>query len=429
MLGGHPRLVAYDVHALAEGPDAEGKVTVQIAPPPSAEGARGDGRFTGEVTSTNIVAASVEAYVEAINAMLGAESWAGAAEEAGSRRPGAGAAATGQAPAEFDDEAEPDRHDRVVQPLNGPRVAYPGEPGAFAEDAVLRFFAAPEAVALSSFRAVFEAVRDGEADAGVVPVESSLLGTIRENLDLLWAFELPIVGEVSVPVRLALLGAAGRDARRPSSACTRSPPRSPRRTSSCGSRPWSVQTTYNTAGAAKQVAERGERGSAAVASARVAAIYGLEVLADDIQSGTDNRTRFAVIARAGAGGAASSPAARREAVDGPPRTTLVFAVRNVPGLAPPLARRVRLARAQPVAARVAPVDRARVALGVPVLGRPRRRPGRSRVRRGARRARDRDRGRPDPGHLRAGPPRSRRPTRACPGGARARVRSWAARPA
>ena len=42
-----------------------------------------------------------------------------------------------------------------------------------------------------------------------MPVESSLLGTIRENLDLLWAFELPIVGEVSVPVRLALLGLPG----------------------------------------------------------------------------------------------------------------------------------------------------------------------------------------------------------------------------
>ena len=57
------------------------------------------------MTSTNIVAASVEAYIEAINRMLGADSWAGAAEEAGSRRPGAGDRATGPAPAEFDDDA------------------------------------------------------------------------------------------------------------------------------------------------------------------------------------------------------------------------------------------------------------------------------------------------------------------------------------
>jgi prephenate dehydratase len=229
----------------------------------------------------------------------------------------------------------------VVQPLTGapggpagparPRVAYPGEPGAFAEDAVLRFFADPEAVALSSFRAVFEAVRDGEADAGVVPVESSLLGTIRENLDLLWAFELPIVGEVSVPVRLALLGLPGETLE------------SIERVFSIAaalaqadeflrSRPWSVQTTYNTAGAAKQIADRRERGSAAVAAARVAGIYGLEVLADDIQTGGDNHTRFAVIAREGAADAAAIRAwARTAAVEGPPRTTLVFAVRNVPG--------------------------------------------------------------------------------------------------
>jgi prephenate dehydratase len=78
------------------------------------------------------------------------------------------------------------------------------------------------------------------------------------------------------------------------------------------------------------VAERGERGAAAVASARVAAIYGLDVIADGIQSGSDNRTRFAVIARPGGEDgvrAAASPAA----IAGPPRTTLVFAVRNVPG--------------------------------------------------------------------------------------------------
>jgi len=67
-----------------------------------------------------------------------------------------------------------------------------------------------------------------------------------------------------------------------------------------------------------------------VASARVAPIYGLEVLADDIQTGVDNRTRFAVISRSALAPAVRA-AARREALAGPPRTTLVFAVRNVPG--------------------------------------------------------------------------------------------------
>ena len=233
----------------------------------------------------------------------------------------------------------------MVQPLTGgrplsggqgeprgraARVAYTGEPGAFAEDAVLRFFASPEAVALSSFRAVFEAVRDGEAEAGVVPVESSLLGTIRENLDLLWAFELPIVGEVSVPVRLALLALPGETLESIERVYSIAAALA-QADEFLGSRPWSVQTTYNTAGAAKQVAERGERGAAAVASKRVAGIYGLEVIADDIQSGAHNHTRFAVIARSGPAGGAVREAAAPEAVGGPARTTLVFAVRNVPG--------------------------------------------------------------------------------------------------
>jgi 2-isopropylmalate synthase len=85
VLTGHPRLVSYDVHALAEGPDAEGKVTVTIAPPPG-EGARGTGRYTGEVSSTNIIAASIDAYIDAINELLAEEHWQGATESAGNRK-------------------------------------------------------------------------------------------------------------------------------------------------------------------------------------------------------------------------------------------------------------------------------------------------------------------------------------------------------
>ena len=86
VLTGHPRLLSYDVHAVAEGPDAEGRVTVVIAPPPAAEGARSAGRYTGEITSTNIIAASIEAYIDAINELLAEEHWSGATESAGNRK-------------------------------------------------------------------------------------------------------------------------------------------------------------------------------------------------------------------------------------------------------------------------------------------------------------------------------------------------------
>jgi prephenate dehydratase len=217
----------------------------------------------------------------------------------------------------------------MTSPARRLRVAYTGEPGAFAEEAVLAFFAAPEARPLSSFRAVFEAVADGAVDAGVVPVESSLLGTIRENLDLLYAHDLPIMGEVTVPVRLALLALPGQRLEAIERVYSIAAALA-QADEFLRSRPWTVLTTYNTAGAAREVAERGERGAAAVASARVAAIYGLEVVAEDIQAGDDNRTRFAVIAQPGRTGAVLA-AARRDAVAGAPRTTLVFAVRNLPG--------------------------------------------------------------------------------------------------
>ena len=105
ILGGNPLLLAYDVHALAEGPDAEGRVTVRIAPPPSSVGDRSAGRFTGEVASGNTIAASVEAYIEALNAMLGAARGPGPPRLPPRRWPGRQAETA--AAAEFEDGAEP----------------------------------------------------------------------------------------------------------------------------------------------------------------------------------------------------------------------------------------------------------------------------------------------------------------------------------
>jgi hypothetical protein len=79
-------------------------VTVRIVPPPAAEGDRADGRFTGEVSSTNTIAASVEAYVEALNAMLADHAWTGAAADAAAGR-GRVRGAESAATAEYDTEA------------------------------------------------------------------------------------------------------------------------------------------------------------------------------------------------------------------------------------------------------------------------------------------------------------------------------------
>jgi hypothetical protein len=81
ILEGHPRLLAWDVHALGEGTDTIGVVTLRIAPPLVA-GDRGLGEYVGEARGPNIIAASIEAYLIALNALLAEEHWSGAPEAA-----------------------------------------------------------------------------------------------------------------------------------------------------------------------------------------------------------------------------------------------------------------------------------------------------------------------------------------------------------
>jgi len=215
---------------------------------------------------------------------------------------------------------------RASSAEGSPRVAYQGEPGAFSEEAVLAYFASPTAVSVPSWRAVFEEIASGGLDTGVVAIENSLGGSIRETYDLLYEFALSIVGEVAVPVRLALMALPGQsldDIERVYS----HPQGIAQADEFLRTRPWQVMTAYNTAGSAKMIRDRDERGAAAVASARVATIYGLEILASDVQTGEANHTRFAVLSASGA-----LPIAwvrPRPAM--PPKTTMVFATRNVPG--------------------------------------------------------------------------------------------------
>jgi prephenate dehydratase len=201
-------------------------------------------------------------------------------------------------------------------------IAYAGEPGAFAEDAVLAAFGDVERSALGSFREVFEAVARGAAVAGVVPIENVINGTVRENYDLLLEYELQIVGEVVVPVRLCLAALPGQRVEEIDRVYSHIQALG-QAEAFLRSRSWQLLTTYNTAGAGKSIAERGERGAAAVLSPRAAALFGLEILAGDLPG---NRTRFVVLAQLGA--ITRIPTA---ALDAPKRTTLVLAVRNEPG--------------------------------------------------------------------------------------------------
>jgi prephenate dehydratase len=206
---------------------------------------------------------------------------------------------------------------------DGP-IAYAGEPGAFAEDAVLAAFGDVPRMALASFRGVFESVTTGDAVAGVVPIENVINGTVRENYDLLVEFGLTIHGEVMVPVRLCLAALPGQRLEDIERVYSHIQALGQAETF-LRSRPWQLLSTYNTAGAGKSIADSGERGAAAVLSPRAARLFGLEPLVDEIGDLSGNRTRFLVLA--------PPEAPPLQLVDPPAhrRTTLVVAVRNEPG--------------------------------------------------------------------------------------------------
>jgi prephenate dehydratase len=181
-------------------------------------------------------------------------------------------------------------------------VAYQGEPGAFGEEAILGAFGggAVEAIPVSTFSAVCDAVEFGTADAGVLPLENSLAGTVGDALDALADGSLVVIGEVLVPIRHHLLVLPGvtldevewvASHWQALAQCRRF----------LADRGWEVVPAADTAGAARELAARGDKRAAAVASERAAETYGLEVAARDIADSPHNVTRFAVLSRPGDG--------------------------------------------------------------------------------------------------------------------------------
>ena len=173
------------------------------------------------------------------------------------------------------------------------KVAYAGEPGAFGEQAA-HLLPDAEPLPCPSFAGVFEAVASGAAERGVVPLHNSRAGMVEEVVRLLARSSLQVADRVALRVRHALLalpGARLEDIRRVAS--------HPQALAQCSrflqQHPWEPVVRGTTSGAARQLAEEGDRACAVVAQAAAAEIYGLTVLAEGIEDDPDNTTRFAVI--------------------------------------------------------------------------------------------------------------------------------------
>jgi prephenate dehydratase len=212
--------------------------------------------------------------------------------------------------------------------LEPPEVAFAGEPGSFAEDAVLAAYPEAQPLAVPVFEDVERAVVGGRVAAGVLPIENVVGGGVREVYDLLLDSAAVVVGEAIVPVRLCLAALPGEGLEKIERVYSHIQALAQAETF-LRSRPWTLLAATNTAGSGRLIADRQERGSAAVLSPRAAGLYGLTVLAEDIQTERSNRTRFLVLAMPGQ--AAGLPGTATAAPDGSRRSALAFSVRNEPG--------------------------------------------------------------------------------------------------
>jgi len=199
------------------------------------------------------------------------------------------------------------------------RIAFQGEPGAYSEAAAIRFTDHADLLPCESFDDVFTAVATGKATHGILPVENSIGGSIHRNYDLLLEHDLPIVGEVVLDITHNLLVLPGTTMEQVKKIYSH-----PQALAQCErflrSLPGvSVEATYDTAGSAKLVKEKGLKDAAAIASDRAAQVFGLEILKPEIQDFSDNITRFLVVSRTADSDLQAD------------KTTVVFSLPNEPG--------------------------------------------------------------------------------------------------
>ncbi len=176
----------------------------------------------------------------------------------------------------------------------GGRCAYQGAPGAFSHEACLDLRPWDEAVAYDSFEGALAALKSGEVGCALIPVENTSVGRIEPAASLVEAAGLNIVSEVWRPIRLALMAPSGATLRSVKTA--ESHPialrQCPDSLAALGLTPVEA---FDTAGAARAVAEAGDLTRAAVAPTRAAEVYELSILRNDIQDSEDNRTRFVLL--------------------------------------------------------------------------------------------------------------------------------------
>jgi len=200
------------------------------------------------------------------------------------------------------------------------RIVFQGEPGANSHIACQDAYPDYEAVPCPTFEDAFAAVESGDATLGMIPIENSLAGRVADIHHLMPTSGLHIVAEWFLPIRHQLMAPKGAklDDIRSVESHVMALGQCRKIIRKLGLKP---VVAADTAGSASEVAQRGDKTRAAIASNLAAEIYGLEILGENIEDEAYNTTRFIVLSR---------EARWARTGDGTVITTFVFRVRNVP---------------------------------------------------------------------------------------------------
>jgi chorismate mutase / prephenate dehydratase len=198
-------------------------------------------------------------------------------------------------------------------------VAYQGEPGAYTEEAAFRFFGpSTKGVPCETLDDVFEAVQNGDVPFAMVPVENSLEGSINRAYDLLLDSPMMVCGETELRISHCLI--AFESATLDSVKYIYSHPQALGQSRNYLSHlKAELIPASDTAGSVRMIKEKKKRDSAAVASARSAEIYGMKILAKEIEDNPHNFTRFFVLSKE------DSPPSGND------KTSIVFSLKHKPG--------------------------------------------------------------------------------------------------
>jgi prephenate dehydratase len=204
--------------------------------------------------------------------------------------------------------------------INPKKVAFQGEPGANSHLAIREVYPNAEAVPCATFEDAFAAIALGDADLGMIPIENSVAGRVADIHHLMPDSGLHIIAEHFMPVRHQLLAVKGtkRSDIKTVESHVHALGQCRKVIRQLGIKP---VVAADTAGSAREISEAGDKTRAAIATRLAAEIYGLSILAEDIEDESHNTTRFIVLAR---------EAQWAKNSDGPTITTFLFRVRNVP---------------------------------------------------------------------------------------------------